>query len=119
VKQIRRRREKQICKTENKLESTVLLRLCCFTGHGAAAGAERKRRRKPFRISPAACVFTAARGKGRGGGSRFGSPLLPAFSRRRVNPRAASDVARGEDAPPLFQVSLASQKRSQQFQDFF
>jgi hypothetical protein len=84
VKQIRRRRrEKQICKTENKLESTVLLRLCCFTGHGAAAGAERKRRRKPFRISPAACV-----------------------SRRRVNPRATSDGGAWEGAPPLFLLSF-------------
>jgi len=79
VKQIRRRRrEKQICKTENKLESTVLLRLCCFTGHGAAVGAERKRRRKLFRLTPL----------------------------RRVGSRAASDGGTWEDAPPLFLLSF-------------
>jgi len=35
-------------------------------------------------------ILTASR-KVKRGGSRFGSPLLPRFLRRRVNPRAASD----------------------------
>jgi len=44
--------------------------------------------------------------KGRGGGSRFGSPLLPTFSRRRMNPRVANDGGAWGDAPPLFLLSF-------------
>jgi hypothetical protein len=42
-------------------ESTVLLRFCCFTGHGVVAGAERKRRRSQSRLPCFPVTFAAAR----------------------------------------------------------
>jgi len=42
-------------------ESTVLLRFCCFAGHGIAAGAERKRRRSQTRLPCFLVALMAAR----------------------------------------------------------
>jgi len=39
----------------------VLLRFCCFTGHGVAAGVERKRRRSQSQLPYFPVAFAAAR----------------------------------------------------------